>query len=697
MENKILAPMRYPVRLSARRLPLYVAALATTVAVSMPKQIHAQTTDGTQVQDGDVGDTGGDQIGESLEVQDDIEDAVVLHLPNTPKFALSINQAVTAPPKVSVTTYHYNNRRNGWNNAEATLTPAVVSSSKFNLVHNVPVDEQVDAQPLVLTNQAISNKGIRDVVYVATENNTIYAIDTSTGEPLLTQNFGPAVPKQPDCPNNSATVGINSTPVYDVTTKLIYVIVYSFENATPVFRLHALEPSTLLDAIPPRIIDASHTLADGSTFTFNASATRQRAALLATNGNIYAGFASFCDHSFSRSRGWILGWNASNLQPMGSNYLNNRLAREKNNYFLSSVWMSGYGLAAEGKGNLLFATGNSDINANSNSYDKSLNLSESTVKIGLDLSAVKDFFTPSDVATLERDDNDFGSGGLMALPTQPGSVPYLVVAGGKDGRLFLMDRTNMGQYTPGGPNRVVGTFQMGQCWCGPSYFGASDGGGRVVSSGGDQIIVWRVQTSPSRTLIREHATAQLPKTVQDPGSFTTISSNGTQANSAIIWTVRRPDTNPGNLTLYAFDASTGATLTSSAAGPWPNLQNNANIVPVVANGNVFVGGYKQLAIYGLGSATPLRLRPLVVTPPAPVGGHRVSGTVASVSNDAFTLTTRSGRPVRALATEAIQLEQAAPLIVGSNLEVQGSFDAAGVLLSAVITHAKQPESWLPDE
>jgi len=118
---------------------------------------------------------------------------------------------------------------------------------------------------------------------------------------------------------------------------------------------------------------------------------------------------------------------------------------------------------------------------------------------------------------------------------------------------------------------------------------------------------------------------------------------------------------------------------------------------VVANGNVFVGGYKQLAIYGLGSATPLRLRPLVVTPPAPVGGHRVSGTVASVSNDAFTLTTRSGRPVRALATEAIQLEQAAPLIVGSNLEVQGSFDAAGVLLSAVITHAKQPESWLPDE
>jgi hypothetical protein len=601
--------------------------------------------------------------------------------------------AVTA--KVDVTTYHYDNRRNGWNNAETVLTPSNLGS-QFNLLHSVSLDEQVDAQPLVLTGQTITGQGTHDVVYVATENNTIYAIDSSSGAVLLTQNFGSPVPIQilpGQCNNNSAVVGINSTPVIDPATRDIYVITYTLESGVPFFRLHVLDPSTLKDLVAPPIISASQKLSDGSTYNFNATYTRQRPALLEVNGYIYAGFGSFCDFDSNVSRGWILGWKANSLTPIA--HLTNTLAASRNNWFLTAVWMSGYGLAAEGYDNLFFATGNSDPSGTS--YNTALNLSESAVKISLNLSTVKDYFTPSNAAVLESQDGDFGSGGVMALPMQPGRIPSLVVAGGKDGRMFLMNRTFMGGYSTT-QNRVLGTFSIGGCWCGPSYFVGADGVGRVVSSGGNQIKVWRIQTSPSTTLVSEVASAQLPAGVQDLGSFTTISSNGTQLHSAVIWTVRRPTNNTTkDVTLYAFDPSTGTTLTSRSAGAWPNLGNNANIVPVVANGEVFVASYKQLAIFGLGAPAARIAFPNVITVPAP--NHRVSGQIVGIDSNRglFTILTRSGKRQLVLATGAIQSHTAVPLVIGQNVEVQGSFDSAGVLQSTVIAHAKQPAAWSPDQ
>jgi outer membrane protein assembly factor BamB len=636
-------------------------------------------------------------------INSDIE-ATLLHPANTPRINTSTAQA---PPSLSVTTYHFDNRRNGWNNAESVLTPANVGSSSFNLLHSVPLDEQVDSQPLILASQPIAGQGTHDVVYVATDNNSLYAIDATTGAVLLQRNFGPAVPVS-NCGNNSVVVGIDSTPVIDPTTGFIYVMVYTWQPptaGTQSFVLHAINPSTLQDAIPPKTVSASHKLSDGSTYSFQAAITRQRPGLLAQNGNIYAGFSTFCDQ-IGQARGWILGWNSASLTPLPSNFMTDLQATSVNTYFLSSVWMSGYGLAAEGAGNLMFSTGNSDKSGTS--YSPTLNLSESAVKIDLNLTQVKDFFTPYNVAFLDQHDADLGSGGLMALPTQPGFVPYLLVAGGKQSDMYLLNRTFMGKFTAGGPDQIVGDYQMGTaktgfglCECGPSYFGGSDGIGRIVSSGGNQIIVWRLQTFPSKkpTLVQERLlpSTQFPVTLQDGGNFTTISSNGTLAGSAIIWTVRRPvDPNTRDVTLYAFDPSTGATLFTQTAGTWPQ-PGNANIVPVPVNGKVYVASYKQLAIFGIGPAGATIRRPLAAAAPLPVGRHRVSGTVVRLNDDTVTIRTRTGRLVAVLATEAIRHHKSVLLSVGENIQAEGSYDADDALLAATIFRTKEPAGWAPDQ
>jgi hypothetical protein len=133
-------------------------------------------------------------------------------------FAVSLATSQTA-----ITTYHVDNNRTGWNSHESTLTPANVGPSTFGLLKSVPLDDQVDGQPLfvpAVTITAGSHQGVHDVVYVATEGNTIYAIDAEAGTVLLKPNFGRPVPLPIGCTNNGPNVGINSTPVIDLTTTL---------------------------------------------------------------------------------------------------------------------------------------------------------------------------------------------------------------------------------------------------------------------------------------------------------------------------------------------------------------------------------------------------------------------------------------------------------------------------------------------
>jgi hypothetical protein len=515
---------------------------------------------------------------------------------------------VPATAQTAVTTYHYDNNRTGWNRNESVLTPANVASTSFGLLQTVALDDQVDAQPLVVPGVVITAgnfKGTHDVVYVATEGNTVYAIDTHTRTVLLSPNFGAPVSYPLGCGNNGPNVGINSTPVIDLESNTLYVIIYTQDQSGPAYRLHALDLGNLTDKVTPRLVTASHPLTNGTTFNFQAKYQRQRPGLLLANGSIYAGFGSFCDFAANLSRGWLLGWTAGSMTPFPSNQIFDQQATSPDNFFLSSIWMSGYGLAADDAGNILFVTGNSDYSGTT--YDGITNIQESVVKVSPTLTTVVDLFTPNNQAGLDQSDADFGSGGVLVLPDQPGATPHLAVAVGKVGTMYFMNEDNLGGYSPS-TNHVLGSYAVGGCWCGQSYFvDPTDGLGRVVSSGGKAVTVWKVQTSPTVALKRVGVSPGLGITVQDPGFFTTISSNGTA--NPIIWALSRPtNTTKAPINLLAFNPDTGKVgmkqLFKKAAGAWPNLGGNANLVPVVANGLVFVASNQQLQVFGLTGEKP---------------------------------------------------------------------------------------------
>jgi len=522
-------------------------------------------------------------------------------------FALTLLIASVASSQTSITTYHVDNNRTGWNSHETTLTPANVGPTTFGLLKSVRLNDQVDSQPLFVPGVNItagSHPGVHNVVYVATESNTIYAIDAESGTVLLSPNFGTPVNYPLGCNNNGPNVGINSTPVIDTTSNTLYVVVYTQDSTGPAYRIHALDLGSLTDKVAPEVIVASHTLANGSTFNFNATYQRQRPGLLLTDGTIYAGFGSFCDLGANLSRGWLLGWATGSLTPLPANQMFDLQATSPDSFFLSSIWMSGYGPATDDSGNILFVTGNSDPSGST--YDGVTNIQESVIKVSPSLTTVLDLFTPSDWSGLDQSDNDFGAGGVLVLPDQPGSTPHLAVAAGKDGNLYFMNEDDLGGYSST-RNNVLGTYSIGGCWCGESYFvDPTDGAGRVVTSGGSNIQVFKVQTSPIPALVQVASSVTLPSGVNDPGFFTSISSNGTA--SPIIWALSRPNGASGEpIYLGAFNpdsVSKGVMklLFHAQAGNWPNINGNSNLVPVVANGEVFVASYDQLRIFGLKAA-----------------------------------------------------------------------------------------------
>lgn len=637
--------------------------------------------------------------------------------------------AITSPKSntvkvgcTNVQTYHYNSQRTGWNDTEQTLTPANVGSPEFRLLQTVPLDDQVDGQPLVVTQQTIKNLGKRDVVYVATENNTVYAIDTQTGDILLSPNFGTPVPQSAlpgNCGNNANHVGINSTPVIDVAAGIMYVVTYTYESSAPVFRIHALSLEDLTDKVPPVVITASHKLSDGSAYAFLPHNARQRAALLEADGNVYAGFASFCDIEANLSRGWLLGWKTGTLAPLAANELTITQTEAQtppssapfHNFYLSSIWMSGYGIAADPGGDLYFVTGNSNT-------VRTDNIQESAVRMSSDLTTVKQFFTPFDVVPLDQGDLDFGSGGLLVLPDQRGSQSHLAVAAGKAGKLFILDRDNMGGFVSGGPDKPK-SVDIQWCHCGPSYFGGSDGVGRVVSSGGTQVNTWKVEPSAAVALTSEAKSESIftsqqennTKGIQDSGFFTTISSNGTQPNTAVIWAVSRPDVaSSGTVSLYAFNAAATAgtlpKLFSGVAGTWPNVNGNANIVPVAANAKVYVASFKQLAIFGL-APPPLKMVRLTqearaleapaAAPPPEVTGTRVFGTIASISGNALVVRLRTGETINVDLTAAQAAYRTVVPVVGEPVAVIGTVGPDGTLQAQSMLRTKGPASWGPDQ
>jgi hypothetical protein len=616
-------------------------------------------------------------------------------------FGLTFYGVVQA--QTSVTTYHDDNLRTGWNPSESILTPSNVTPTTFRMISSVALDDLVDAQPLVVANQTIAGQGVHNVVYVATENNTVYAIDSSIGSILQKVNLGAPVPMPLGCNNNGPNVGITGTPTIDVQNQTIYVMAYTLVAGQPTYRLHALQLQSLQEeAGSPITVVASHSLANGSQYSFIPKVQRQRPGLLESNGNIYAGFGSFCDFATGRSRGWLLGWNAQTLTPLAANELTDRRASAPipggGSWFLSSIWMSGDGIADDEAGNVFFVTGNSDKYVNT--YTGTTNIQESVVKMPEALTSVLDLFTPSNFFSLDQHDTDYSSGGVLVLPDQPGPVPHLAVAAGKDGRLFIVDRDDMGRlHNPDIPVFV----RIGGCWCGSSYYQGSDGIGRVVSSGGNQVETWTVNTSLKPALTLEASSSALASTSQDPGFFTTVSSNGTNANTAIIWAIGRPSGSDNHLTLYAFNATKSGSnlpqLWSGNAGFWPNLSTNASLVPTVANGMVYVASNKQLAIFGLSPAvvkTAVTTPQALAIPQAKPAGAVFWGSIKSISYPRIVIVLRTGELLQVDLSPAFAKGTAAVPVVGENVEVNGQLNSQGVLEARFMWRAKGPQSWGAD-
>lgn len=602
----------------------------------------------------------------------------------------------------SVLTYHDDTQRTGWNKDETSLTSANVSPSTFGLLETVSLDAQVDAQPLVVANEDFTGgntPGTYNVAYVVTENDSIYAIDTATGNILLQRNFGTPVPQSAlpgGCSNNAQTVGITSTPVIDAAQHTLYLIADTYENGSAVYRIHALNIATLADQVAPVVVTGSHVLKNGTKVSLLPNVDRQRAALLEANGTIYAGFASYCDVAANTSRGWILGWAANTLAPLATNELSDRLAKSKSSTFLSAIWMSGAGIAADATGSVYFLTGNSDPS----SYDGVYDIQESIVRESADLSKIESLFTPSNESQLDSTDGDFGSGGALLIPYQQNAAVHrIAVAGGKDGRLFVLNRDSLGGFSPSG-NNVLGTVSIGGCWCAQSFFVGPDKIPRVVTSGGTSLGIWQLQTEPSVSLTQQNASASL-STGEDPGFFTTISSNGTKSGSAVIWAVSRPTSQSSpNVILYAFNAANAATLFSVTAGTWPITSADADIVPTVANGKVLVASYKQLAIFGLvPPGATARAAVLVRGPlPAPLApnAHEIYGRIVSVSDDRMLVLTRYGRELAVDVAAAKRADATIELQAGKFVVVRATSGPAGLVATSVLRAKNSPALWAPD-
>lgn len=487
----------------------------------------------------------------------------------------------------------------------------------------------------------------------------------------------------------------------DRDNNALYLIAYALENNQPVYRLHALDLTSLEDKTPPQAIAATATLADGSTYPFNAKVTRQRSALALSNDKktVYAAFGSFCDHDFSISRGWIMGWDAKSLSPTSS-AVSDRRATAPNNWFLTAIWMSGSGPAIDAEGNVFFITGNSKTESDSD-IDPNKTMRDSVIKMRGDLSAVSDFFTPMNVAALEQKDDDFGSGGVLLIPDRSGSNAHLAIAAGKVGDLFLLDRDNLGKFNAT-KNQVLDTQSIDRCWCGQSYYVGEDGVGRVLSSGGSRLSSWKVETSTKPSLVKEwDASASFTTNVFQKGFFTSISSSGTTAGPAVVWAVERPTSAPPTLTLWAFDAATGAKLATASAGNWPNTGGAANTVPVVANGNVFVASNRALMIFGLGAPVA------VAAGPAPILGAALTeavprktvlyGTVVQVDGSTLWLRTRTDM-ARVDVSAAESSGNGVTLIPGRAVEVVGRLERGGSVRAEWLDYPQDsPALWPADE
>ncbi len=279
-----------------------------------------------------------------------------------PAFAgqkLAASQPPSSPQ--DVLTYHGDNLRTGWFSSETQLTASNVNAQSFGLLQTVILDGRVDAEPLVVIHQEIAGYGIHNVVYVATENDSIYAIDAGEGSILWHRSFGSPVPYQYKNHDDNVypVMGILGTPVIDREAGAMYFVVDSFNGKVDVFFLHAISLSTGSNLVNVAPIQFSEQLPSGKKWTSDPRFHLQRPGLLEANGSIYVAFGSNGDNRPDVSRGMILRYDPATLSQL-SGQITNKRNTPAFPYYLSSIWQSGYAPAADSNGDVYFSTGNSN-------------------------------------------------------------------------------------------------------------------------------------------------------------------------------------------------------------------------------------------------------------------------------------------------------------------------------------------------
>jgi hypothetical protein len=521
----------------------------------------------------------------------------------------SISQAFFG--QVNVLTQHNDIGRTGQNTNETILTPSNVGSGNFGKLFSEPVDGQVFAQPLYVAGISIPGAGTHNVAFVVTMHDSVYAFDADNGTKLwqitlLDAAHGAAAGATTDPASDTgcyelagSEFGITSTPVIDPSAGAIYVVGRTFENGGVVQRLHKLSLTSGAEMTNSPVALAASVNGTGlgssnGVLSFDPKWENQRPGLLLVNGIVYIGFAGYCD--FGTWHGWILAYNTSTMAQTS-------VFTPTPNSEGSGIWMSGTGLAADVPagspyGRMFVPLGNGTYDATTPYGTNTMDYGVGVVRLDLQkgMMRVTDAFTPFDQAYLNQNDQDMASGGVIILPDQPlAGHTHQLLAAGKTGNIYVVDRDNMGDYNTTRNNIIeyIAPNQIGGEFSAPAYWNST------VYYWGDEDTL--KQFDVTNGLLNEYHSENSNEVQTYPGSTPSISSNG--ASNGIVWDLDGSAYGSGgDSILYAHDATNvSITLYSSAtnaardsAGPAMQMTT-----PTVANGKVYVGARGQLSVYGL--------------------------------------------------------------------------------------------------
>jgi hypothetical protein len=494
-----------------------------------------------------------------------------------------------------VITSQYDNARTGANLNETKLTPRNVNVQHFGKIFTLHVDGDVYAQPLFLGGVEIPGKGRHDVLFIATEHDSVYAFDAygNPSTPLwqasfLKDGFTTVPARDAECPFIAPEIGITSTPVIDPDSGTLYVLARTrdrtgFLDNVYAQRLHALAVTTGVEKFggPVEIrasMSGSGTGSSSGKLSFNPLRDNPRAALLLNRGVIYLTWASACD--VGPYHGWVMAYGARSLRQEA-------VFNASPDADDSGIWEGDTGPAADKAGNIFLATGNGRFDAAKGGRD----YGDSLLKLNGESLKLSDYFVPYNAADLDANDSDLGSGGPMLLPDQSGAYPHLAVVEGKGGVLYLVDRDHMGHWQPGNNSHAVQTMAVPN-----GVFGSMAYWNHYVYvlSDGDALRQFAV--------IDGKLSPKAASSVRGVSATPTVSANS--LDDGIVWVLRSKVWNAPDqpAALYAYDAANVAhelyNSEQNAGRDRPGLALRFNI-PMVVNGHVYVGAKHEVDVYGL--------------------------------------------------------------------------------------------------